>query len=308
MKIIIFFLTLVLPITPLSFALAEKNNIIKNSSIFIQRPIETWKNEKFIFHTKPLSLRKFYYPNIVRKNISPDSMQNIHPPYEECAGRIGTIEKIIPNNKGEFLVTIKMDDTGAIYDAESKGTCIDGLIALKDIANAQKSFMGKSFYYLDQNILTYNEKTGEYKPVYAKKYSCIKIIGVEPGLDNKTPVRLLLETNNEQKGFIDINLSGTNVPKNISKKNRFYDYFSMENPESWTNDIKNLIEIKMVKPGMTISQARMSWGEPDYIEIKSDVATKQEKWIYPYNDTLFFENGILKKSEKSILETTEQKK
>ena len=274
----------------LAFAKISETNNNSLDDIFIYRPPETWKNETFIFHKKPVPLQKFYYSNIIKKGTDPVA----HPSYKECAGTKVTVSELIPNGK-EFIVILKAED-GSIYETVTLNGSINGLIPLKDIQMAEKYLLNKPLWYLKENLLDYNNKKGEYSPVYAEKYSKLEVVAVKSGWDTNSPIRLILETPYQEEGFVDINLSGTNVPKTFRNKNSFSTFFSTENPEKWSAQIKELIANHMIKPGMTSEQVRMSWGSP--VEILKEDTTSEEKWIYLYSDTLIFKNNILFKNMK----------
>ena len=260
------------------------------NEIFLYRDPETWKNESFIFHEKPASLRSFHYSNIIKIGISTNNALNTHPSYKECAGKKVTVSEIIPEND-EFVVILSSKNDNTAYKTTTRGGSIDGLIPLKDIENAKKYFLNKNLWYLQPSLINYNTKEQAYYPVYAERYSPIEVIDVKPGWNTKTPVRLVLETPHQEEGFVDINLNGTNIPETIRNKNRFNKFFSSENPKKWSAQIKAMIENNLIKKGMTSEQVRMSWGSSS--AIFKDKNTSREKWLYPYGDILIFKNGIL---------------
>ena len=270
---------------PFSFARTSEEHSNSLNDIFLYRSPDTWKGETFMFHEKPFPLQKFHYLNIVKKGSEPAK----HPSYQECSGKKVIVSGLISKGE-EFIVTLNSED-GSIYETATLNGSIDGLIPLKDIQMAEKYLLNTSLWYLKENILDYNNKKGEYSPVYAARYSTLKVIAVKPGWNTNSPVRLILETPYQEEGFVDINLSGTNVPETVRNKNRFSKFFSRGNPARWSVQIKELIANHMIKKDMTSEQVRMSWGSP--AEILKEANAPTEKWMYPYGDILIFEKDIL---------------
>ncbi len=115
------------------------------------------------------------------------------------------------------------------------------------------------------------------------------------GWDEEKPVRFRLETPDGKQGFIDLNLSGTNVRKEVRLLSRFEDHLLAENPRlkhKWSADIWAAIEKGHVYAGMTGEQVKMSWGEPD----KVTRTAAGEVWTYP-SGSLVFKRGILTGSQ-----------
>ncbi|MBD3426817.1 MAG: hypothetical protein GF409_06260 [Candidatus Omnitrophica bacterium] len=256
-------------------------------NVYSCRPAGTWRGEKFVFHPKPMNLRKFKYVNI---NIV-DGDGKRSPSYAECVGKTVTVTDIDIQDEDNFTVRFRSDD-GTLYEAVTNTGCIEGLIPLRDIENAREEFSGSKLWHLKENMLRYEEATDSYEPVYAPKYSSLTVVDVEPGWSNTTPVRFILENEYEQKGYVELNLSGTNVPRSMRSRNRLWDNFSRDDPEKWDEMTKNYLERHMIQPGMTSGQVQMSWGSPAKIE---DLSGGRQKWIYPYGDCLYFKGGRLEK-------------
>jgi hypothetical protein len=254
--------------------------------IFAARHPETWENEIFLFHPKPPSLRSFDYTGI---KIKDRSGKNIHPSYEECSGKKVTVTGVNAD-KDEFIVTFE-DREGNVYKARTTAWSVDGLIPVKDLKNARKYLSGKDFWYLQENVLAYNPKSEKYYPVYAKKNSRLKITGALPGWSTSLPVRLTVLTPHQEEGFVDINMSGTNVPAPVASEEMFHEHFISEDPEKWSQQTKNLLKKNMVKKGMSREQVLISWGSP--VKVRGPGREQHEIWEYPYGDILIFKKGIL---------------
>jgi hypothetical protein len=128
-----------------------------------------------------------------------------------------------------------------------------------------------------------------------KKFGPLKVVDVVPGWDEEKPARFKLETPDGKQGFVDLNLSGTNVQKEVRNLSRFEDHLLPENPKlkyKWKADVWSAIEKGQVYPGMTEEQVKMSWGEPD----KITRTAAGEVWTYT-SGALVFKKGILSGSQ-----------
>ncbi|MBD3379785.1 MAG: hypothetical protein GF408_04915 [Candidatus Omnitrophica bacterium] len=264
--------------------------------IFVYRPVRSWAGEKFIFHPKPVSLQRFYYPHITLSDKGKGGPGKAHPSYADCAGRICTLNEITSTGDKAYLAEAVMDDDGTKFTISMTENFMDGLIAVKDLENARKYFLNKKVWYLKENLLSYDPAADEYIPVWAEKGSRLKIVRIEPSFDNKAPIRIFLDNGFGQTGYIDINLSGTNVPATMMGRNTFFETFSLEDPSSWSEREKNLIANNMVASGMSRNQVRKSWGPP--LTIQPGKGGESEKWVYPYGDVLIFRNGKMAERTK----------
>ena len=262
------------------------------------RPIDECVGEKFLFHSKPKSLQRFYYTNIFKTSSGISGEKELHPKYKECVGRTATIIDAVQQDNGVYEVMIRMDDDGTVYRVEAREGSMEGLVSLTDIENVRRELKGKKFWYLKEAILSYDEKSGEYHKVYAGRYSRVEIIDAAPSWSTTAPIRLMIETAYDETGYVEVNMSGTNVPKNVRGNERFEFYFSTQNPKRWPENIKNLIARNMIRPGMSREQVLMSWGRPYEVVMVEGSPSVKEKWIYPYGDLLYFVEGVLERTGK----------
>ena len=254
---------------------------------FSFRPIEKWVGEKFIFLPKPQSLQTYGY-----QSFEGGGGRHGHPTYEECVGRIGTII-----NATDREITIKMNENGQIYKGMAFYGSVDGIASIADIDNARVKFLGRTLWFIQGSILTYDHKTGKYGTVDFKRYSPVKVVDIVVGWDTLIPVRFILKTPSGEEGFIDVNLSGTNVPSRLRDRERFNDWFLVEDPRKthrWPEKVWVAIEEGKVFIGMTAEQARMSWGKPKEINKTITGNVKHEQWVYGSGSYLYFDNGILR--------------
>jgi len=123
--------------------------------------------------------------------------------------------------------------------------------------------------------------------VKVKKYAPVKVVEVLPGWDEEKPARFVLETAAGERGFLDVNLSGTNVPKELRHLYRFEHRFLPADPRlthGWPPRVWAAIENNQVLAGMTAEQVRLSWGEPNQVN--------GDEWSYD-GGVLRFRQGVL---------------
>lgn len=253
------------------------------------RPIEEWVGEKFIFIPSDSKYGYQLFTGGIGKYGSPTS--------EECSGRIGTIISV--SHDFYNRIKIKMDDNGQIYTGQGHEE-IDGIAPLLDIDYARKSYTGKTLWYNGEYINS-RSANKEYSQFKVKRFTPVIVKNIVVSDSKNTPVRFIVETPQKEEGYIDVSLSGTNVPAILRQYEQFDDKFFSENPKityKWPIKVWNAIEDRKVFVGMTADQARMSWGEPKDINKTDTGRVKHEQWVYSTKRYLYFENGKLTAIQK----------
>ena len=249
--------------------------------LFPFHPITTWTGKRFIFLPKPKSSRGGDYEDFSGK-IS----------HEKYAGRIARVVAVNDFN-GRAHVEFEMEDTGEHLRAQTvvNKESLKGMALADDLENARKQWAGKTLWCRMSMISTYDEQSDTLSPLRVKKYSPLKIIDVVSGWDETKPVRFQLETADGKRGFLDMNMSGTNVQKDLRYSSGFDEHLLTADPRlkyKWPAHIWKSIEKAEIVSGMTAEQVKMSWGEPEKIARTAAV----EQWTYP-GGTLLLKNGIL---------------
>jgi len=251
------------------------------AAIFPYRSFDSWLGQRFIFLPGPKASENNayddFYSKITRK---------------QYAGRIAKIVSV-EDFSGRFHLEFEMEDTKEHLRARTTPgkESVIGVALLEDINNARQHWQGKTLWCREGRLSVYDEKTDAVSFVTVKKYSPVKIVEVIAGWSEEKPVRFVLEVADGQRGFVDLNLSGTNVFKEVRHLNRFDHCFLTEDPRKtrkWDPQIWALIENGQIGAGMTADEVRMSWGEPE----KVTRTAVGENWIYRAG-TLVFKNGTL---------------
>jgi hypothetical protein len=244
-------------------------------------PINSWVGQRFVFLPGPKG-----------------SENGI---YDEFSGKLargryqGRIAKVISVNdfSGRVHLEFVMEDTQEHLRARTlpHKESLRGIALIDDISNARNQWVGKTLWCVLPRLSTYDERSDLTGSITVKRYSPLKVVDIVSGWDEEKPVRFLLETSDGKRGFIDLNLSGTNVFKEVRHLNRMDYFFLGEDPHKsykWPAHIWNLIESSQIITGMTSVQVKMSWGEPE----KTTPTATGENWIYTAG-TLTFKKGVL---------------
>ena len=192
------------------------------------RPVEQWVGEKFIF----LPRRKITEPFGYQFKRSENQNFGSSLTYKDFVGRVGTIIKV----EKDFInrVTLQMDDNNQIV-VSSGNDSIDNIAPVADIDYARERWKDKILWSAREEIGTYNDTTGDFGGVKIKVYTALKVLDVVAGWYDSSPVRFILQTPAGEIGFVDINLSGTNVSEILRDNNRISKYFFLKEPKEKHN-------------------------------------------------------------------------
>jgi hypothetical protein len=254
-------------------------------ALFPYQPIGSWTGKRFIFLPKPKGSETGAYEDFSRTVT-----------HKKYAGRVARV--VTANDSGaSAYIEFQMEDDGErlrVFTVANKES-VKGMAFLDDIENARKQWAGKTLWSKILMISNYDEESGAITMTQVKKFGPLKVVDVVPGWDEEKPVRFKLETPNGKQGFIDLNLSGTNVQKDVRHMSRFEANLMAEDPRliyKWRADVWAAIEKGQVYTGMTEEQVKMSWGEPD----KVTRTAAGEVWIYQ-SGSLVFKKGVMTGSQ-----------
>ena len=264
---------------------SESNPVEAAPTPFPYHPIGSWVGKRFIFLPKPKGSESGTYEDFSRLVT-----------HQKYAGRVARV--VSANDSGaSAFIEFQMEDDGErlrVFTVANKES-VRGMALLDDIENARKQWAGKTVWGKMLMISSYDEQSGAIAMTTVKKFGPLKVVDVVPGWDEEKPARFKLETPEGKQGFVDLNLSGTNVQKEVRYLSRFEDHLMAENPRlkyKWKADVWSTIEKGQIYPGMTEEQVKMSWGEPE----KITRTAAGEVWTYP-SGALVFKKGILSGSQ-----------
>jgi hypothetical protein len=274
----------------------------------VYRPLEKLVGERVIFLPQRISMQHYGY-----QAFSGGQGQFGHPSYEEAVGRIGKITEV-SDSAYSGKITIQMEDNDQIYLGSGRDS-IDGIGIVSEIDDARSKYIGKTLWFKKTRIETYDEKKDELEKtdvpkkltiddvrkmdsekVKLKKYSPVKVIDVVAGWYHDQPIRFILRSPAAEEGYEDVTITGTNVSDILRASFTFDKSFLLEDPRKknkWSKKVWNAIENGNVYVGMSVDQAKMSWGEPKEINNTTTGKKRHEQWVYSSGSYLYFENGVL---------------
>jgi hypothetical protein len=264
---------------------SESNPVEAAPTPFPYHPIGSWVGKRFIFLPKPKGSESGTYEDFSRLVT-----------HQKYSGRVARV--VSANDSGaSAFIEFQMEDDGErlrVFTVANKES-VRGMALIDDIENARKQWAGKTVWGKMLMISSYDEQSGAITMTTVKKFGPLKVVDVVPGWDEEKPARFKLETPDGKQGFVDLNLSGTNVQKEVRYLSRFEDHLMAENPRlkyKWKADVWSTIEKGQIYPGMTEEQVKMSWGEPE----KITRTAAGEVWTYT-SGALVFKKGILSGSQ-----------
>lgn len=265
----------------------EIKNKDKNEFKFI--PIKDWEGLEFIFLPQSKSSQEYGYQLFNKKD---EQFKGIE--YKKYVGK--TIEVIELKKNGLWEVAFRVKETGEVLVTQAFGGTIDNIALISDIKKARKKWIGKTLWTKSTELVSYNFEKDTFNSVEIKKYRPVKVKNIVGGWYSSSPIRFILETLNGKQGYVDINLSGTNVSKTLRDNNKFEDEFLTENireKHDFSLKVWKAIEKENVFTGMTKKQVELSWGQPKDINKTISGSNVSEQWVYQNYNYLYFENGKL---------------
>lgn len=254
------------------------------------RPITQWVGERFIFLPSTKGLRKYGY-----QSISVGKGDFGHPTYQEMVGRTAEVIEV-QKKVGVHIVTLRMQDSGQTYSAEAITESIRGIAPLADLQAARTSWKGKTVWYKDNMLHTYDEEKDTFYEPFIKRMRPVTIVDVVASWDEYRPVRIVIRFEPGEEGFVDVNVSGTNVPTILRDMHTFDEHFFSQNPRMlypWPKEVWGAIEESKLVVGMNAEQVRLSRGRPKDISRTESAMGKSEHWTYHTGESLYFENDRL---------------
>jgi hypothetical protein len=197
---------------------SKKENDAPAGTLFPYRPITGWVGQRFVFLSGPKVAEESTYDDF------PGRLT--HKQYQGRIAKVVSVEDF----GGKFHLTFEMEDTKdpvRAYAPPPRGT-VRGIALVEDIEKARSEWAGKTLRCKQRMIFSYDEGKDVVGSLLITPLSPVKVIDVVPGWDEEKPVRFLLETGEGKRGFLDLNLSGTNVHERA--QNGFDHYFKIDEP------------------------------------------------------------------------------
>ena len=268
--------------------------------------VKEWMGEKFIFLEQPKKFQQFGYELKLDKissirSYNPEletEIKNLR--YDKFVGKIVRVIEIEDDSLryGDYTVTFNVEELNIkIYARTYKGR-INDMAFFDDLSKAKERWLGKIIYSKGRSIRTYSAELDKYGEVKVKIGDPLKVMDIWWGLGTISPfpLRVIIETNRQEKGYMTVAFSWTNIYSDWWTENRpWEDRFFEFNPKekyNWSSEIWELINNGEIRIGMNKEQARLSWGKPEKINKDIYEGGIKEQWIYKVQ-YLYFENDKL---------------
>jgi hypothetical protein len=275
-------------------------------------PVRCWAGQKFMVLPIDQNLRSTGYQEFT-KGLSPID----HPPYDELAGKTVTVTDVQWNlispalpDSGSWVVTFRDDASQITYQTRAvtlpndtpDDATVDHLALVRDLQAARDKYLGKTFWMKSGWLpkLSGNGSISFSSIVAYKKFVPATISDVLAGYDPHQPVRIVVKNEAGQEGYFDMAVSGTNRSAGWPGKIgdiAFADVMAATDPKlehKWPPQVWKAIANQKVFVGMTMEEARLSWGEPNRVNRTIVAGHAHEQWVYgDAHNYLYFENGRL---------------
>ena len=251
------------------------------------RSLDEMIGEEFIIMPTQTLLQKYGYTDIY-KNDATESLS-----YKDG---VGVVLKFI---RHEGYKAFFQDSLGNHYKIGIYMSCIKDVASLTDLKQTSKLFLHQRLWVRRSRLTTYDENTDEEGMVKDVKLEPVSVEGIAVSFNDMAPIRLILKTSLGQTGYIDVNVSGSNLLTDYRNKGTylFNEAFWTFNPKTkykYTPAMWALIKNEKVALGMTKKQVKLSVGNPDDINYSTYKSGNREQWIFgtKHRYYYYFTNGI----------------
>jgi hypothetical protein len=294
----------------------SENKLIDNH--FKQIEMSDWLGQKIMFMPKSEKLREYGYQGykltkssgktitykysgngiyekytdgiLIESNLRNDSI-----PYAEYVGKISTIQSVGKVEAVTAKVNLVTED-GEEISTTSFFNCLKDIVFINDIDTARNLFLGKNLWLKNKGHVL-GKKDGQTVEVKSLKWDKILVKNIVSAEFDHCPIRFIVVTPSGEEGYLDLNLSNTNVSKSLQEFDHFSDRFFESDPKiKYSKFSKKIISAIMNQKaliGMTREQAKLSWGIPNDINVTRGSWGVHEQWVYGNSSYLYFKNGIL---------------
>ena len=197
---------------------------------FKTKQIAEWVGERFVFLDMLPESRHHGYA-VLRRTDDRGGRKPL--PYDQYVGKIVTITNLERGSwfaKGRLTVHMRVEETGERLSACPANECVNELGCLSDIERARAIFVGRSLWRTKGWMDTYDRGVTSINP-----FQELQVMNVIFGWYQHAPVRFIVQTTDGVEGFVDVNMSGTNVPKTlVGESDRFENQFQLIRPATET--------------------------------------------------------------------------
>ncbi|HXH95232.1 MAG TPA: hypothetical protein VNN25_26900 [Thermoanaerobaculia bacterium] len=204
--------------SPLADAVRPGNAKKTASSRPATLELPEWVGQRFMLLAMPQKSQGYGY-------------QSFEPnlPYAQWVGKILTVTAV--DSGSPRTVTFKAED-GTPLTATAYSDKINYIAPMRDLTYARDTWLGRFLWLRGPDLLTFDAATEKFGSIHVGKGARIKVTGVAAGMLDYEPVHLELVADDGRRGFLDIQLTGTNVSTALRGTDTFDDVFAETDPHS----------------------------------------------------------------------------
>ncbi len=213
-------------------------------------------------------------------------------PYLKDSTLVGKTLKLVQIDKNRTAQLI--DGSSVRYRCKLVEDRYGDIAPLYDVSEAKKKFFQKTLWYNHDWIKSIPNVTNNKNALKNLRFEPMRVIDVEFSDLSDCPVRFILETFTGEKGYMDVDVSGTNT----DRKFIFERFFFEQDPKllyNFTPQEWHCIKAGLPQIGMSTQAVRLCLGPPN--DINRTVAGKNvtEQYVYGFNkfSYYYFTNGKL---------------
>lgn len=169
--------------------------------------LSSWPGERFVLLPKPVKSQQYGY-----RAFDPAL------PYAEWVGKVLTVKSVEEGNPAKIVF---MTDDGRLLHAEAYEGSVHDVALQRDFDAARARWVGKTLRLRVAEILTPDEKA-----MKVGKGTPVTVTAIVPGDLDYEPFRFLLRLADGREGFVDVQLTGTNISRGMRGTDTFDQLFS----------------------------------------------------------------------------------
>lgn len=195
---------------------------------FETKPITQWVGERFVFLDREPALRNYPYTYIYPAGQLIGTVS-----YRDYVGKVVKITGVSSfstGDSGSYRVDMTVEASGERLSARSENGTVDGLGPMADIERARSIYVGRTVWRADGVLRTYDKNTRTTSFISIDPFAALKVVAVMAGWYQWAPVRFVVRTPEGAEGFLDVNMSGTNVTGILRAHDTFNNEFQLVPP------------------------------------------------------------------------------
>ena len=219
-------------------------------------------------------------------------------PVDEMAGRVAKVISCEKDSGGHRTVGVQVEDSGKVFQGrDGRDFSLDDWAILAENYERARTMVGKTLWTgrcfpepFDERA---NVRKADRSLPFPGRLQPVQVVDVMLTDESRTPLRLIL-TWHGAKFFTDVHYGDPGVGRQLRYFYRLQDQFLDVDPSlRWSEETIRAVRESRITIGMTSEQVLLIWGEPTEKNNTVTASGASEQWIYPGDNYLYFDNGIM---------------